>query len=83
MKIDFHPHARDRLAERGATEMEVITTVNDGERFPVKFGRTGFRKNFPFGGQWRGRLYATKQVEAYAVEENEKWLIITVIVRFF
>jgi len=50
MKIEFHPHARERLAERGATEMEAITAVNEGERFPVKFGRIGFRKNFSFDG---------------------------------
>jgi hypothetical protein len=32
---------------------------------------------------WRGRWYAHKQVEAYAVEEPDGWLVITVIVRFF
>jgi hypothetical protein len=53
-----------------------------GERFPAKFGRTGFRRNFPFDGEWNGKRYATKQIEAYAVEE-EGWLVITVIVKFF
>jgi hypothetical protein len=70
------------LAERGATEAEVIATVEGGERFPAKFGRTGFRRNFPFGGAWRGRAFATKQVEAYAVEE-QGWLVITVIVKYY
>ena len=82
MNVCLHPHARTRLAERGATETEVIETVQSGESFPAKFGRTGFRRNFSFGGQWRGRQYATKQVEAYAVRENG-WLVITVIVRYF
>ena len=27
MKIKLHPHARARLAERGATEAEVIATI--------------------------------------------------------
>ena len=80
--IRLHPHAQERLAERGATEAEVIATVETGERFPAKLGRTGFRRNFSFDGQWQGRQYATKQVEAYAVEENG-WLVITVIVRYF
>ncbi len=82
MKIHFHPHAISRMAERGATEAEVIATVRGGERFPAKFGRSGFRRNFPFGGQWRGKNYNVKQIEAYAVSDDE-WLIITVIVKYY
>jgi hypothetical protein len=70
------------MTERGATEAEVVATVEQGERFPAKFGRTGFRRNFPFGAQWRSRTFATKQVEAYALEE-QGWLVITVIVRYY
>jgi uncharacterized protein YuzE len=73
--IRLHPHARERLAERGATEGEVIATVEQGERFAAKYGRMGFRRNFPFEGMWRGRRYATKQVEAYAVDEESSWLV--------
>lgn len=83
MIVRLHPHARDRLAERGATEDDVTATVTGGERFPARFGRTGFRRNFPFFGEWRGKSYPTKQVEAYAVEEEGAWLVITVLVRFF
>jgi hypothetical protein len=61
--IRIHPHARIRLVERGATEAEVLATVEQGERFPAKFGRIGFRRNFGFDGIWRGRRYASKQVE--------------------
>ena len=82
MNVRLHPHALERLAERGSTEEEVVATVLGGERFPAKFGRTGFRRNFVFGGEWRGRPYPTKQVEAYAVEE-EGWLVITVVVKYF
>jgi hypothetical protein len=60
-----------------------VATVESGERFPAKFGRTGFRRNFLFGGEWLGRKYSTKQVEAYAIEEQGAWLVITVVVRFF
>ena len=73
---------RDRLAERGATEDEVIIAVQSGERFLAKLGRTGFRRTFAFEGLWRGRSYAAKQVEAFAIDE-EGWLVITVIVRYF
>lgn len=85
MKVRLHPHALERLAERGATEPEVVATVRGGERFLAKFGRTGFRRNFAYNEEWLGRQYANKQVEAYAVEEDEKenWLVITIVVKYF
>ena len=82
MDVTLHPHALSRLVERGATEAEVIETVREGERFPAKYGRTGFRRNYHFRSTWRGREYAMKQIEAYAVEEDG-WLVITVIVRYY
>jgi hypothetical protein len=83
VNVRLHPRARERLAERGATEPEVVATVEGGERFPAKFGRTGFRRNFIFGGEWLGRRYSTKQLEVYAVAEEGGWLVITVLVKFF
>ncbi len=58
-------------------------TIHHGERFTARFGRTGFRRNFPFGATWRGKAYATKQLEVYAIEENDRWHVITLIVKFF
>ena len=83
MNVRFHPHALDRLAERGSTQEKVCAAVDGGERFHAKFGRHGFRRNFPFDGTWRGRTYATKQVEVYAVDEAGDWLVITVVVKYF
>jgi hypothetical protein len=83
MSVHLHPHARERLLERGVTEEEVIAAVEHGERFPAKFGRVGFRRNFPFTGRWLKKSYATKQVEAYAIQEAGEWLVITVVVKFF
>lgn len=82
MEIRLHTHALERLAERGASEAEVRATLDGGEQFSAKYGRTGFRRNFPFDGEWNGKHYAVKQIEAYAVEEGG-WLVITVIVKFF
>lgn len=79
----IHPHAKERMGERGATELEVSTTVTDGEQFPAQFGRQGFRRNFPNPGRWRGKSYAIKQIEAYGVFEDGDWLVITVIVKYF
>ena len=83
MIVRLHPHALERLRERGASEDEVIETVQHGEQFPAKFGRVGFRRNFRFDNQWRGKECTTKQVETYAVKESDSWLVITVITRFF
>ncbi len=83
LPVDVDPHARERMHERGAAEDEVVATIHEGERFPAKFGRVGFRRNFPFDGVWRGRRYGTKQLEIFAVEENGRWVVITVIARFF
>jgi hypothetical protein len=82
MNIRIHPHAWERMLERGAEEAEVIATLRGGEQFPAKFGRTGFRRIFPVADQWRGRYYQNKQIEAYAVEENG-WMVLTVIVKYF
>ena len=79
----LHPHARSRMQERGATEEEVEGTIRDGERFSVKFGRQGFRRNVAFGGVWRGRRYPMKQIEAIAIQEEGDWLVISVIVKYF
>jgi uncharacterized protein YuzE len=61
-KIIIHKHAQERMQERGATEEEVIQTLKEGEKFPAKFGRIGFRRNFSFEGVWRGKIYKTKQI---------------------
>mgnify|MGYP006278862449 CR=1 FL=1 len=82
MAVGLHPHAIERAAERGATPEETTATVETGETFPAKHGRTGFRRNFPGPWTWRDREFDTKQVEVYAAEQDGDWLVITVIVRF-
>ncbi len=83
MNIRFHPHSKLRIQERGGTEQEVVSTLTHGEQFPAKYGRTGFRRNFEFNGQWQGNQYANKQLEVYAVKENDEWLVLTVIIKYF
>ena len=81
--MKLHIHAVTRMRERGANDEEVTSTVAEGERFAAKFGRDGFRRNFAFNGLWRGRRYHMKQVEVYAIWENDDWLVISVIVKYF
>ena len=83
VKVEIPDHAKARLNERGATETEVVDTVELGESIPAKHGRTRFRRNFEYNDRWHGRSYANKQIEVIAVAEREKWVVITVIVKFF
>jgi Domain of unknown function (DUF4258) len=83
VEIRLHFHAKQRLVERGASEAEVVQTVETGEPFAAKYGRQGFRRAFAYNGMWQGRTYATKQVEAIAVREADDWLVITVLVKYF
>lgn len=80
--VRLHPHAVARIAERGATEAEVVATVQADLRVSAAHGRTGFRLDHPGSRTWRGRAFDSKEVTAYAVWEDEGWLVITVIVRF-
>jgi hypothetical protein len=83
MAVRFHPHAKERMLERGTNESEVVLTLEHGEQFPAKFNRTGFRRNFVFNNEWRGKYYKNKQVEVYAVKENTDWFVITIITKYF
>jgi len=81
--IRFHAHAKSRMKERGASEEEVVAAIEQGEVFPAKFGRTGFRRNFPFDAQWMTRSCKMKQIEAFTVQEDQDTVVITVIVKYF
>jgi len=80
ISVIIHPHALERMKERGATPEEVKDTILNGEKFPAKFERSAFRGNFVYNNYWNGTFYNNKQIEAIAVEENYKWIVITIIV---
>ena len=45
---------------------------------PAELGRLDCRKNFPYGKEWNGKVYATKQVRPIFVEEARELVVITV-----
>ena len=83
MNVRLHPHAKQRMLDRGATETMIIPAVQGGSSFPAKYGRTGFRRVFAYDTAWRGRQYANVKLEAIAVQDAGDWLVLTVIVKFF
>ncbi len=83
MIIRIHPHAAQRIRERGATVGQVRETVANGSRSAARFGRTKFRRAFAFGRTWNGKKYARQQIEAFAATMPDGWLVVTVIVKYF
>ena len=81
--VRLHPHARERMQERGATEEEMQATVAQGEQFPAKFGARAFDATFSLTRNGVDGITCTRQAEAYAVQEGADWLVITVITRYF
>lgn len=84
MSVRFHPHALQRLRERGATRAEVVYPVERGRNSPAKFGRTRFTLTFAFNRKSLDRIYRFKRVETFATRiGTDNWLVITVIVNIF
>lgn len=78
--IVFSRHAKNQLADRGATLREVELAIREGERAPAKRGRLAFRKNYTFGRSWKGVYYEGKQVSPIVVEESDLLVVVTVYV---
>jgi hypothetical protein len=64
------------MRERGATESEVLATIESGERFAAPWGRIGFRKRFRATAGRRG----PREITTYAEPHDDAWLVVTVLV---
>lgn len=76
-------HARDQLEFRGTTEEEVVEAIRSCEWSPTDLGRLDCRQDCPFGAEWNGKLYATKQVRPIFVEEQDEIVVVTVYIYYF
>ena len=81
--IRLSAHARERMEHRGATEQEVLEAIRTAGWVSAERARLECRKDFPFGRQWNGKLYVTKQVRAIFAEEAREILVVTVYVYYF
>jgi len=81
--IQFSPHAREKMLDRGASESEVEAAIRTGSPEPARKGRSMFRKNFVFNRQWREKYYAVKQVAPIVVEEVDRLVVVTVFGYYF
>ena len=83
MKIIFSDHARRQMAERGASEAEVVEAITRGERAPARQGRTAHRCNFDYDRLWSGKQYRIKQIMPITKEESNHTVVITVYTFYF
>ena len=81
--IEFSPHAREKMLDRGTSESEVKAAIRTGNPEPARRGRLMFRKNFAFNRPWRGKHYAVKQVAPVVAEEADRLVVVTVFVYYF
>ncbi|MBI5412364.1 DUF4258 domain-containing protein [Candidatus Peregrinibacteria bacterium] len=79
----FSRHAKMQMQERGASEAEIIETIETGEKIPAKRGRSAYRKNFQFNDRWGDKTYAIKQVMPVVASEEQKIVVITVYTFYF
>jgi len=81
--IVFSKHALEQMRERGASEEDVRRAIGEGEQFPAKHGRMGYRLNLPFNAQWGDKQYASKQVAPIVAIESSDQIVVTVYVFYF
>lgn len=81
--VVFTAHARQRMTERGAREVDVLEAIRIGEREPAQRGLFLYRLNLEFHQEWAGRYYGVQQVAPLVAEEPEQWVVVTVFTFYF
>ena len=81
--IRLSNHALRYTSKRGFTVAEIEDAIQTSPWTPAELGRLDYRKNFAYGKEWNGKVYATKQIRPIFVEEAEEILVITVYTYYF
>jgi len=81
--IRLSAHAQGYVNQRGFTVAEVEDAIRTSPWQPADLGRLKCRKDFPFGREWNGKVYATKQVRPVFVEESTEIVVVTVYTYYF
>ena len=81
--IRLSNHASRYLSKRGFTIAEVEETIRTSPWNPTELGRLDCRKDFAYGKEWNGKVYATKQVRPVFVEEATEVVVVTVYTYYF
>jgi hypothetical protein len=81
--IRLSAHARGYLRTRGFTAAEVEEAIRTSPWQPAELGRLECRKDFPYGRDWNGKVYATKQVRPVFVDEAAEIVVVTVYTYYY
>ncbi len=81
--VRLSAHALSYTTKRGFTTTEVGRAIQNSLWEPAESGRLQCRMNFPFGREWNGKVYETKQVRPIFVEQADVILVITVYTYYF
>lgn len=68
---------------RGTTEEEVVATLREAKWEGARKHRFQCKKSFPYGKQWNGKTYNTKQVKVIFEELEDSLIVDTVYVFCF
>ncbi|MEO6637949.1 MAG: hypothetical protein ABIN25_06710 [Ginsengibacter sp.] len=82
MNIRIEPHTLSRAIERGASEEEIIETINYGNTIKAKSNRIGKFSIFDFNKIRNEKFYQQKKLEVFYVIENNEIITVTVYVFF-
>ena len=81
--VRLSAHALSFTQRRGFSEADVVEAIRTSRWEPAEQGRFECRKDFPFGREWNGRAYATRQVRPIFVEEESEIVVVTVYTYYF
>ena len=81
--IRLSKHALGYTASRGFTVAEVEETIRTCPWGAAELGRLDCRRDFPYGRDWNGKVYATKQIRPVFVDEAAEIVVITVYAYYF
>jgi len=81
--IRLSEHALRYTSKRGFTIPEIEETIRTSPWMAAELGRLDCRRNFPYGKEWNGKVYATKQVRPIFVEEAGEIVVITAYTYYF
>lgn len=80
MRIRIEPHTLERAKERGASETEILDTLENGLNILARGHRKGKAKVFDFKQERLGTYYEQKRVEVIYIEESDVVITVTVYV---
>ena len=80
MQLRISTLALERAEERGADEVEIKDTLENGDEVTIKGNRIAREKVFPYLKDRNGKHYDQKKVRVIYVMEQDVFVVITIYV---